>query len=141
MNNKLWIQIEAALDERIDPFDIPEIALALENDAKSKRAVCLMTERLSALTQLRDSRPNLSSNRPRSTNKVLFTAAALLCMSVTAKLVWNTSANESLHLTPLRTIDTLSFVVENFSPPPARLARIVLDPKTITTLTLEGETQ
>ncbi|MFT5287924.1 MAG: hypothetical protein ACI8TQ_004112, partial [Planctomycetota bacterium] len=68
-------------------------------------------------------------------------AAALLCMSVTAKLVWNTSANESLHLTPLRTIDTLSFVVENFSPPPARLARIVLDPKTITTLTLEGETQ
>jgi len=141
MNNDLWKQVEEALDARLDPFAVPALSEALAKDAEATRAVQLLVGRLSSLAAVTPTAIDGKSNRTRSNYNLAFLTAALIAVSLTAKLVWFSSSDKSLHLTPIRNVDTLSLVVESISPPPARFERIVFDTKTITTLTLEGESK
>jgi hypothetical protein len=137
MNEALWRRVDAALDARVDPFDDPDLAAALAGDPEAERAVRLLSGRLAVLAD-----PGRVARRPALVRRVATVAAALFTLFIGAAYL--KQAQTETPVTPAYSADlvrTVSLVVERTSPPPARGARVVLEPRFVMEWSLEGDTQ
>jgi len=147
VNERLWTRVEDALDRRVDPFDEPELAEALRADPRAARATRRFLARLEVLAEIA---PPAAPRAQRRLGGVarLAAAAALLVALVplvplvpgAARLLRTPPSTEDAATRPERPTSTVKLVVEHVTPPPARGARVVLEPRRVLGWTLEGET-
>ncbi len=141
MDDVLWREVEAALDARVDPRDVPEIATRLAKDPEAAREVRRLVERLACLRDVpgRDL-PAREQARPRSLRRAASLLAAALFLGATASLYLLRDAPARIEHSPrAASVDGVTLRVERTHPAPVRGARVVLQPKRVVQWTLEGE--
>ena len=137
MNDNLWRKVEAALDERVDPFEVPELANELAADPAAAEQLARLLRRLELLGE-----PHTPAPSARRTGRAAALAAGLV-LAAGALTLWRALSSpgdvEAASAGP-EPIDTITLTVEHERPSPPKVARVVLEPRRVLTWTLEGET-
>ncbi len=153
MNESTWKRIESALDRRIDPFDDPQTLEALEKDPAGLVEASYLVERLSLLQDLagqdlalsdrpdRQSEGSSQQTTARKPRRAAMIFATLLAASVLLMGYLYTQPAPASTPEYIAAPNTVSLVVETYTPPAYRAARVVLNPIRIVGWTLEGESQ
>lgn len=129
MNENLWQQVEAALDERRDPFAEPALAHALAADPATERAARRLVASLASFSGL----PAQRRLRPAVT--VLAAAVAL----ATTLALFARAVRPSAPGTPAENCTARVTVrLEHTDPPPARGEVVTTEPRRVVRWTLEG---
>ncbi|TDJ68654.1 MAG: hypothetical protein E2O39_12845 [Planctomycetota bacterium] len=131
MNQALWNRVEAALDARVDPFDDANLAADLAAEPGAERATRRLVARLARLDA-----PPTGAVTQGPARRVAAVAAAVLVVGGAALYVLRDARPATGRLR--QPIGTVSLVVEHTFPPPARCARVVLEPSLVMEWTLEG---
>ena len=133
MNEALWRRVEAALDDRRDPFADRQLAADLVADPRAEAEARRLTIHLALLQEL----PRRRRQPTRRHLAVL--AAAMLVLVMALQISRSLLRVEGSQAAQIDASSTVSLVVEHHSPPPARRARVVLEPRRVLGWTLEGE--
>ena len=134
MNEALWRRVEAALDDRCDPFADPQLAADLASDRRASRETRRLMNQLAMLEKLPQVR-----RRPTRRWQLTALAAATLLIAIGVRTAASGSRAEERQTAQIEATSAVSLVVEHLSPPPARRARVVLEPRRVLGWTLEGE--
>ena len=139
MNDELWSQVEAALDERRDPRSDPRLAARLEADPAAAAQVERLLARLGALRPDDVAAPVLArSASARSMRLWPWAAVLLVALGAYSLRAWSGAEDRPAIEDPARSI-TLVVSIEPVPPPTVR--RVVLEPKNIVAWSVEGATQ
>lgn len=135
MNELLWNRVEAALDQRADPFADSHLAADLARDPDVELAAKRLCDRLARLPA-----PSESPRRTRPWLVALCTAAAIV--AITAATLDRSpeaggAATDMARST--RVTGGVTLVVERIAPDEPRLARIMHEPRRVVAWTLEGD--
>lgn len=133
MNEPTWRRIEAALDERRDPFAEPALARALAADPGAQRAARRLVERLALVARAPAPR---AARRSRRRGLVLAAAAVLVLAFVLREHAGRASRPPGRPAEECTARVTIH--VERATPPPARGAAVPLESRRIVRWTLEG---
>ena len=142
MKDEHWKDVEAALDARENPLEIPSIADVLSRDPSARQAITQLVNRLNILSER--SAPELApdSARQNSTRTPLLAAAATLIVFASfAGNHWLRSGDQTPHQRTTRTVNTVTLTIEHTTPPPARGASVDLTSQPVVFWTLEGDPQ
>lgn len=134
MNEALWRQVEAALDERRDPFAEAALASALAADPRTERAARRLVERLALVSAVSVARTRRHSRRGvRVLAPVASVLVAILVLLEGARRASPSPGTPAGECTARVTIQ-----VEQATPPPARGAAVPLESRRVVRWTLEG---
>jgi hypothetical protein len=129
--------VEAALDERRDPLQCPQLVRELAADPRARAEVERLMERLAALPE---SEPASALRGARFSVTGASLAAAFVVAAGIGLWISRSRAGPLVaHGAELDPSSSVSLVVERTSPAPARCARVVLEPRRVVAWTLEGE--
>jgi hypothetical protein len=133
MNESLWRRIEAALDERVDPFEVPALAADLAADPEAARETSRLTAGLALLSASGARAPERFLPR-----RVAAVAALMLVLVGAALYLRQQAASARVEPGAPERILTVELRVEHSTPPPPRGARVILEPRQVRGWTLEG---
>ena len=142
MNDSLWQRVDEVLDRHADPFAQPGLARELARDADAARQVRRLLHRLAALREM-GAQPAAFQEPAFSTaakaRPTRFLAAAAVLIAVVGALGYLRDRLQSAPAASVVVIDTVSLVIQRESAPLPRVARVVLEPKSVLEWTHEGE--